>query len=152
MVNSGYSIGFETDSVVDSLIILIYVAYFISSLTIIPALIDIWPSAYTNSVLLEDIFDLEDKIIKSKNTNDDSKRIEIVEEDLTKEDEGILEERKDIFQKYTRILKDDKVKVIISMVLLMVSTLCMVYAPKVAGKTVDLSLKCKNTTTSASCG
>ena len=138
MVNSGYSIGFETDSVVDSLIILIYVAYFISTLTIIPALIDIWPSAYTNSVLLEDIFDLEDKIIKSKNTNDDSKRIEIVEEDLTKEDEGILEERKDIFQKYTRILKDDKVKVIISMVLLMVSTLCMVYAPKVAGKTVDL--------------
>ena len=138
MVNSGYSIGFETDSVVDSLIILIYVAYFISSLTIIPALIDIWPSAYTNSVLLEDIFDLEDKIIKSKNTNDDSKRIEIVEEDLTKEDEGLLEERKDIFQKYTRILKDDKVKVIISMVLLMVSTLCMVYAPKVAGKTVDL--------------
>ena len=138
MVNSGYSIGFETDSVVDSLIILIYVAYFISSLTIIPAFIDIWPSAYTNSVLLEDIFDLEDKIIKSKNTNDDSKRIEIVEEDLTKEDEGLLEERKDIFQKYTRILKDDKVKVIISMVLLMVSTLCMVYAPKVAGKTVDL--------------
>ncbi len=138
MVNSGYSIGFETDSVVDSLIILIYVAYFISSLTIIPAFIDIWPSAYTNSVLLEDIFDLEDKIIKSKNTNDDSKRIEIVEEDLTKEDEGILGERKDIFQKYTRILKDDKVKVIISMVLLMVSTLCMVYAPKVAGKTVDL--------------
>ena len=53
MVNSGYSIGFETDSVIDSFIILIYIAYFISTLTIIPAFIDIWPSAYTNSVLLE---------------------------------------------------------------------------------------------------
>jgi ABC-type multidrug transport system fused ATPase/permease subunit len=138
MVNSGYSIGFETDSVVDSLIILIYIAYFISTLTVIPAFIDIWPSAYTNSVLLEDIFDLEDKIIKSKNTNDDLKRIEIVEEDITKEDKGIWAERKDIAQKFTRILKEDKAKVIISMVLLMVSTLCMAYAPKVAGKTVDL--------------
>ena len=35
-------------------------------------------------MLLEDIFDLEDKIIKSKNTNDNPKRIEIVEEDITK--------------------------------------------------------------------
>ena len=138
MVTSGYSIGFETDSVVDSLIILIYVAYFISTLTVIPALIDIWPSAYTNSVLLEDILDLEDKIIKSKDTNDNPKRIEIVEEDITKEDEGIWAERKDIFQKFARILKEDKAKVIISMVLLMASTLCMAYAPKVAGKTVDL--------------
>ena len=140
MVTSGYSIGFETDSVVDSLIILIYVAYFISTLTVIPALIDIWPSAYTNSVLLEDILDLEDKIIKSKDTNDNPKRIEIVEEDITKEDEGIWAERKDIFQKFTIILKEDNVKVIISMVLLMISTLCMGYAPKVAGKTVDLMI------------
>ena len=138
MVNSGYSIGFETDSVIDSLIILVYVAYFISTLTIIPALIDIWPSAYSNSVLLEDILDLEDKIIKSKNANDDVKRIEIVEEDIANEDKGIWAERKDIAQKFTRILKEDRTKVIISMVLLMVSTLCMAYAPKVAGKTVDL--------------
>ena len=138
MVTSGYSIGFETNSVIDSLIILIYIAYFISTLTIIPALIDIWPSAYTNSVLLEDILDLEDEIIKSENTNDNPKRIEIVEEDITKEDEGIWAERKDIAKKFTRILKEDRTKVIISMVLLMISTLCMVYAPKVAGKTVDL--------------
>lgn len=123
MVTSGYSIGFETNSVIDSLIILIYIAYFISTLTIIPALIDIWPSAYTNSVLLEDIFDLEDKIIKSENRNDKVKRIEIVEEDISKDDKGIRAERKDIGQKFTRILKEDKTKVIISMVLLMVSTL-----------------------------
>jgi ABC-type multidrug transport system fused ATPase/permease subunit len=138
MVNSGYSIGFETDSVIDSLVILIFIAYFISTLTIIPALIDIWPSAYTNSVLLEDILDLEDKIIKPKNTNDNPKIIEIVEEDITNEDKGIWAERKDISQKFTRILKEDRTKVIISMVLLMASTLCMAYAPKVAGKTVDL--------------
>ena len=138
IVNSGYSIGFETDSIIDSLIILVYVAYFISTLTIIPSLIDKWPSAYTNSVLLEDILDLEDKIIKSKNTNDNPKRIEIVEEDIAKEDNGIWAERKDISQKFTRILKEDRTKVIMSMVLIMVSTLCMVYAPKVAGKTLDL--------------
>ena len=138
MVNSGYSIGFETDSVIDSLIILIYVAYFISTLTIIPTLIDKWPSAYTNSVLIEDILNLEDKIIKSENTNDNPKRIEIVEEDITKDDKSIWAERKDITQKFTRILKEDRTKVIISMVLLMVSTLCMVYAPKVAGNTLDL--------------
>ena len=35
-------------------------------------------------------------------------------------------------------MKDDKAKTIISMILLTASTLCMVYAPKVAGKTVDL--------------
>jgi hypothetical protein len=144
MVNSGYSIGFETDSVIDSFIILIYIAYFVSTLTIIPAFIDIWPSAYTNSVLLEDILDLEDKIIKSENANDNLKRIEIVEEDITEEDKGIWVERKDIFQKFARILKEDRTKVIISMVVLMVSTLCMVYAPKVAGKTVDLMISNSN--------
>ena len=144
MVNSGYSIGFETDSVIDSFIILIYIAYFVSTLTIIPAFIDIWPSAYTNSVLLEDILDLEDKIIKSENTNDNPKRIKIVEEDIAGEDKGIWAERKDINQKFIRILKEDRTKVIISMVILMVSTLCMVYAPKVAGKTVDLMISNSN--------
>ncbi len=129
MVNSGYTIGFETDSVIDSFIILVFVAYFISTLTVIPTFIDKWPSAYTNSVLLEDILNLEDKI-KSKNTNDNPKRIEIVEEDITKEEKGILDERKDITQKFTVILKEDRTKVIISMVFLMASTLCMVYAPK----------------------
>ena len=41
-----------------------------------------------------DILDLEDKTIKSENTNDNPKRIEIVEEDITKEDEGIWAEEK----------------------------------------------------------
>ncbi|MBO6109662.1 MAG: ABC transporter ATP-binding protein, partial [Methanobrevibacter sp.] len=68
MVNSGYTIGFESDSVVDSLIIMLYVAYFITTLTIIPSLIDRWPRAYATSVRLEEVLNLEDKVINSKNT------------------------------------------------------------------------------------
>ena len=138
MINSGYTIGFETDSVIDSFIILIYVAYFVSTLTFVPALIDRWPRAYATSVRLEEVLNIEDKIIKSENTNDNPKEIEIVEDDIDCEDKGIWAERKDILQKFRTILKDDKAKTIISMILLTTSTLCMVYAPKVAGKTVDL--------------
>lgn len=54
------------------------------------------------------------------------------------QDKGIWAERKEISQKFTLILKGDRTKVIISMILLTISTLCMVYAPKVAGKTVNL--------------
>ena len=138
MINSGYTIGFETDSVIDSFIILIYVAYFVSTLTFVPALIDRWPRAYATSVRLEEVLNIEDKIIKSENTNDYPKEIEIAEGDINCEDKGIWAERKDLIQKFRRILKDDKAKTIISMILLTASTLCMVYAPKVAGKTVDL--------------
>ena len=144
MVNSGYTIGFETDSVVDSLIILVYVAYFISTLVAIPALIDRWPRAYATSVRLEEVLNLEDKIIKSKSTNDTQKEIEIVEDDIAQKDKGVWAERKDIIQKFRGILKEDKTKVIISMVLVMIATLCMVYAPKVAGKTLDLLVSNSN--------
>ena len=138
MINSGYTIGFETDSVIDSFIILIYVAYFISTLTFVPNLIDRWPRAYATSVRLEEVLTLEDKIIKSENTNNPPKEIEIVEGDIDCKDKSLWAERKDLIQKFCRILKDDKSKTIISMILLTASTLCMVYAPKVAGKTVDL--------------
>ena len=138
MINSGYTIGFETDSIVDSFIILIYVAYFVSTLTFVPALIDRWPRAYATSVRLEEVLNLEDKIIESKNTDVNPKRIEIVEDDIAQEEKGVLAERKYISQKFTEILREDRAKVIISMILLMISTLCMVYAPKVAGKTVNL--------------
>ena len=144
MVNSGYTIGFKSDSVVDSLIIMLYVAYFITTLTIIPSLIDRWPRAYATSVRLEEVLNLEDKVINSKNTNDNPKSIEIVEEDIVPEDKGLWAERKGILQKFTAMLKDDRNKVIISMILLMVSTLCMVYAPKIAGKTVDLLVSNQN--------
>ena len=144
MVNSGYTIGFESDSVVDSLIIMLYIAYFITTLTIIPSLIDRWPRAYATSVRLEEVLNLEDKVINSKNTNDNPKSIEIVEEDIVPEDKGLWAERKGILQKFPAMLKDDRNKVILSMILLMVSTLCMVYAPKIAGKTVDLLVSNQN--------
>ena len=145
MVNSGYTIGFETDSVFDSFIILMYIAYFIGTLGPIPALIDRWPRAYATSVRLEEVLTIEDKIIKSKNTDANPKAIEIVEEDIAWEDKGIWAERSDILDKFTDILKEDKIKITISMILLTISTLCMVYAPKVAGKTADLLLSNSNT-------
>jgi len=89
-------------------------------------------------VRLEEVLDLEDKIIKSENTNDNPEKIEIVEEDIAEEDSGVWAERKYLANKLTGILKEDRTKIIISMILLAVSTLCMVYAPKVAGKTVNL--------------
>ncbi len=146
MVNSGYTIGFETDSVIVSFIILLYVAYFITTLVNIPTLIDRWPRAYATSVRLEEVLNIEDKIIKSKNTSDNLKEIEIVEEDIAQEDKGIWDERKDILYILSTILKEDRAKVIISMILLMVSTLCMVYSPKVAGKTLDLLVSNWNST------
>lgn len=146
MVNSGYTIGFETDSVIDSFIILVYVAYFITTLANIPALIDRWPRAFATSVRLEEVLTIEDKIIKSESTNGNIKEIEIVEEDIAQEEKGIWAERKGISEKFTELLKDDKTKVRISLILLTVSTLCMVYAPKVAGKTVDLLVSNWNST------
>lgn len=83
---------------------------------------------------MEEVLNLEDKVINSKNTNDNPKSIEIVEEDIVPEDKGLWAERKGILQKFTAMLKDDRNKVILSMILLMVSALCMVYAPKIAGK------------------
>ncbi|MBE6496591.1 MAG: hypothetical protein E7Z78_09130 [Methanobrevibacter thaueri] len=145
IVNSGYSIGFETDSVFDSFIILMYIAYFIGTLGPIPALIDRWPRAYATSVRLEEVLTIEDKIIDSKNTNDIPKAIEIVEEDIVWGDKDIWAERNDILDKFRDILNEDKIKIIISIILLTVSTLCMVYAPKVAGKTADLLLSNSNT-------
>ena len=139
LVNSGFTIGFETDRVFDSLIITVYMAYFISTLGHLPALIDRWPRAYATSVRLEEVLTLEDKTIESKNTDVTPEPIEIVEKDLADgdDDEG-LAKRAGIGIKFNTILKPDRVKLIISIILLTASTLCMVYAPQVAGKTVNL--------------
>ena len=136
MVNAGYTIGFETNSVYDSFVILVYVAYFVSTLAVFPALIDRWPRAYATSVRLEEVLNLEDKVIQSENSNAAPKIIEIVEEDIAQEDKGIW--ARDIYKRFEVLLKEDRSKVIISMILLMIATLCLVYAPKVAGNTVNL--------------
>ena len=138
LVNSGFTIGFETDKVVDSMIIAVYIAYLITILAPIPALIDRWPRAYATSVRLEEVLTLEDKIIKSKNTDITPEPIEIVEEDLADEDNYKWAKRRSIINKFNTILKPDTVKIIISIILVTASILCLVYAPKVAGKTIDL--------------
>jgi len=139
LVNSGFTIGFETDRVFDSLIITVYMAYFISTLGHLPALIDRWPRAYATSVRLEEVLTLEDKTIKSKNTDVTPEPIEIVEKDLADgDDDDGWAKRASIVNKFNTILKPDRVKLIISIILLTASTLCMVYAPQVAGKTVNL--------------
>ena len=138
LVNSGFTIGFETDRVFDSLIIAVYMAYFISTLGRLPALIDRWPRAYATSVRLEEVLTLEDKTIKSKNTDVTPEPIEIVEKDLADGDDSGLAKREEIIDKFNTILKPDRVKLIISIILLTASTLCMVYVPQVAGKTVNL--------------
>lgn len=69
-------------------------AYFISTLSFVPALIDRWPRAYATSVRLEEVLNIEDKIIKSENTNDNPKEIEIVDEDIDYEDKGVWAEKK----------------------------------------------------------
>ena len=138
LVNSGFTIGFETDYVIDSVIITVYIAFFITTLAHIPALIDRWPRAYATSVRLEEVLNLEDKTIKSKNTDIAPEPIEIVEEDLADGDDGGWAKRDDLINKFMTILKEDKVKIIMSVILLTVSTLCMVNAPKIAGTTIDL--------------
>ena len=136
MVNAGYTIGFETNSVYDSFVILVYVAYFVSTLVVVPVLIDRWPRAYATSVRLEEVLTLEDKVIISKNSNAVPKIIEIVEEDIAQEEKDAWV--KDVFKRFDELLKEDRTKVIISMILLMIATLCLVYAPKVAGNTVNI--------------
>ncbi len=49
-------------------------------------------------------------------------------------------DRKRIAQKFNRILNQHRTPVIISMILLTASTLCIVYAPKVAGNIINLIL------------
>lgn len=88
---------------------------------------------------LEEVLNLENKIIKNKNKNNNSKRIEIIEEDIN--DYGnILVDRRDVIKKFDSVLNQNRFEVIISMILLTISTLCVVYAPKIAGNIINLIL------------
>lgn len=55
--------------------------------------------------------------------------------------------KKEILRKYFDLISEFKVNLIISMVLLVVSTICVVYAPRLAGQTVNLFLKTFDATT-----
>lgn len=135
MMVLGYPVGFEAESAIDSVVIIQYILYFLSVLVVVPALIEIWPRSYATSIRLEEVLNLEDKIIKNNKT---SKRIEIAKEDIYNDDKGILVDRKKIIKKFNKILNHHRSKVITSMILVAVSTLCIAYAPKVAGNIIDL--------------
>ena len=137
MMSFGYTIGFEVNSAFDSVVIIQYILYFMTTLVVIPTMIELWPRSYATSVRLEEVLNLEDKIIKNKKT---SERIEIVKKDIEKDYKNTLVDRKRIAQKFNRILNQHRTPVIISMILLTVSTLCIVYAPKIAGNIIDLIL------------
>lgn len=137
LMSSRYSIGFEAESVVDSVVIVQYILYFLSMLVVVPAIIERWPRSYATSVRLEEVLVLEDEIEKTE--NGDSQRIEIENEEKNIEPTVIID-RKEIIKKFNRVLANHRTKLIISMILVTVSTLCIAYAPKVAGNAVDMIL------------
>jgi ABC-type multidrug transport system fused ATPase/permease subunit len=62
MMSSGHSICIDSVNVVDSVVIIQYLLYFLTVLAFVPKLIYNLPIAYTNSVRIEEILDLEDKM------------------------------------------------------------------------------------------
>lgn len=138
MVSFKYNIGFEGESAIDSVVIIQYVLYFLTTLLVIPTIIELWPRAYATSIRLEEVLNLENKIIKTKNKNNNPKRIEIIKKDINNDYENVLVDRREIIQKFNGVLNQHNIKVIISMILLTISTLCIVYAPKVAGNIINL--------------
>ncbi|WP_298500679.1 ABC transporter transmembrane domain-containing protein [uncultured Methanobrevibacter sp.] len=137
MMNFGYSIGFEAENIIDSVVIIQYILYFMTTLVIVPTMIERWPRSYATSVRLEEVLNLEDKVIENEKA---SKRIEIIEKDIENDYKNTLVDRKEIARKFNMVLSHYRIHVIISMVLLTISTLCIVYAPKVAGNIVNMFL------------
>ena len=136
MMSSGFQIGFESGSAINSVIIIQYLLYFLTTLTVVPTLIERWPRSYATSVRLEEVLTLEDKII-TRNT-DNLNKIEIIKEDIGNDEESIFVDRKKIIRKFNKVLSHHRIKVVVSMILLTISTLCLVYAPKVAGNIINL--------------
>lgn len=140
MMVSGYSVGFEAECAVDSVIIIQYILYFITTLMVVPAIVEMWPHSYATSVRLEEVLCLEDKVIETKNENQNFKQIEITSEDIKSDKKHNLIDRKGIIQNFNKILNQHRNKVILSMILVTISSLCIAYAPKVAGNIINLIL------------
>lgn len=135
MMVLGYPIGFEAEGVINSVVIIQYILYFITTLDCIPMLIELWPRSYATSIRLEEVLSLEDNVIKTTNDNSNSKGIEIIDEDIA--DECIPVDRRAIIGKFNKVLAHHRREVIISIVLVAISTLCLAYAPKVAGNIIN---------------
>ena len=63
----GVPIGFSSQTAVDSVVILQYILYFLTTLVVVPTLIELWPRSYATSVRIEEVLNLEDKIVKKYN-------------------------------------------------------------------------------------
>ncbi len=92
MMSSGFHIGFEAKSTIDSVIIIQYLLYFLTTLAVVPTLIERWPRSYATSVRLEEVLTLEDKIITQN--ADNLNKIEIIKEDIGNDEENIFIDRK----------------------------------------------------------
>lgn len=139
MMSFGYSISFDAINVVDSVVIIQYLLYFVTTLAFIPKLIYKLPKAYATSVRIEEVLDLEDKIeIKLENKEFNFKKFEFEKaRDAVSREIGRVD-RKDTIQKFRVLLSGYRFKFAVSLILLTLSTLCIVYAPKVAGNIVNL--------------
>ena len=143
MMNFGISISFDSISVVDSIVIIQFLLYFITTLTFIPAFMYRLPKAYATSVRVEEVLVLEDKIDEKLEDHKFSfKKIKLKKSDFKFNPKRFnRKERKEALQRFWILLSNYHLKVILSLILLSISTLCIAYAPKVAGNIVNLFAK-----------
>ena len=139
MMSLGYSLSIHTTNTVDSVIIIQYLLYFVTTLTFVPKLIYKFPKAYATSVRIEEVLDLEDKIdikIKDKKINFKKFEFENRKSRISRKISNI--DRKETRRKLGLLLSKYHFKFMFSFILLTVSTLCIVYAPVVVGNIVNL--------------
>ena len=139
MMSLGYSICIDTVNIVDSVVIIHYLLYFITTLAFVPKLIYKFPKAYATSVRIEEVLVLEDKIdtkIKNKKINFKKFEFNNKKSKISKKISNI--DRRKTRKKFGLLLSNYRFKFIFSFILLTISTLCIVYAPKVAGNIVNL--------------
>ena len=139
MMSLGYSICIDTVNIVDSVVIIQYLLYFVTTLAFVPKLIYKFPKAYATSVRIEEVLVLEDKIdtkIKNKKINFKKFEFKNTKSRISKKISNIR--RRESQQKFGFLLSNYRFKFIFSFILLTISTLCIVYAPMVAGNIVNL--------------
>lgn len=145
MMSLGYSICIDIVNIVNAVVIIQYLLYFITTLAFVPKLIYKFPKAYATSVRIEEVLDLENKIdIKLKNKKFNFKKFEFKNKKskISRKISNI--DRRKTRRKLLDLISNYRLKFIFSFILLTLSTLCIVYAPKVAGNIVNLFTKENN--------
>ena len=139
MMSLGYSICIDTVNIVDSVVIIQYLLYFVTTLAFVPKLIYKFPKAYATSIRIEEVLALEDKIdTKIKNKKINFKKFEFKNRKSRISRKISKIDRRETRKKFGLLLSNYRFKFIFSFILLTISTLCIVYAPKVAGNIVNL--------------